>query len=578
MSASEHGAPQRKELLPFSPAPFSPASHEPLMAFGRTNSTHPLSPKGVSTEDRPGQPPFHTKSSGRRSQTGNCREATSIGRRTGAHVDDLDTGSLYFSTSRAAAAAGHLGTVSTGPAGRRRGPTGADQLGMIVEGDGVPLRMPSFAQMMRNRVMIYCAVALGVLVLISLVVTSGILNTNEGETRQQTKFVSHPMNQNQSTFAISESPLNTGTDAMFCDTHDLIQLYVNVSSVTPNNLGFNLHLLFYPCGKFAVKDVNQNRFNIRDDVNFTIGASVFPFFANTPMSSQDFSSKFVSGSPNSYPFDSYVSPTIAMSATQLQDGATSPVPIQVTIVGALQTFSISLPEVIDISPGGVGAAIEATVHVARSFTTKLFSVFVMATMWLLSLLTFFLSLTPWTRAYRVEAATLAIANTLLFALPSLRNSQAGIGSIGCTADVVSFFCRTTQLQRALTAKSKISLNLQTKPSRSHEVASDVIGKSSPGTDIPQAPSASGITPFPVRSAKATTFNSLQWTRSKEVPKDATTAGRRNTGAISSVGYALTEYDDDGAKPLIRESSSTDSTATSGRANGSGTSTPEIAKD
>jgi hypothetical protein len=60
-------------------------------------------------------------------------------------------------------------------------------------------------------------------------------------------------------------------------------------------------------------------------------------------------------------------------------------------------------------------------------------------MWALSLLTFFLSLTPWIRHYKIEPPTLAIANTLLFALPALRDSQPGIPLIGCTADVVSFF-------------------------------------------------------------------------------------------------------------------------------------------
>ncbi|KAJ1539518.1 hypothetical protein HK405_012821, partial [Cladochytrium tenue] len=287
----------------------------------------------------------------------------------------------------------------------------------------IRLGLPPLDKVLRNKSLIYSAAAVGIVVLVALVVLSGVLNTHEANSRQQTSYVSHPPDADQSNFAVSASPLSTAANASFCETHDLVLVYTNVSSVEPNSLSFNLHFLFYPCGKFAVEDTTHDRYNLKHDLNFTVGSTVFEFSSGMPMSSQDYSSTFTSGSPNSYPFDLYDTATIDISASYATDGngnssnsslAAAAVPLQVAVVGALQTFSISLPEIVDTSAAGDGTAVQAVIHVGRSTTTKLFSVFIMANMWLLSLLTFFLALTPWVRAYRVEAPTLAIANTLLW--------------------------------------------------------------------------------------------------------------------------------------------------------------------
>ncbi|KAJ3334264.1 hypothetical protein HDU76_003913 [Blyttiomyces sp. JEL0837] len=223
-------------------------------------------------------------------------------------------------------------------------------------------------------------------------------------------------------------------------------IFANVSSIDTIVGSFNLHFLFQPCGKFALKDDKQNRFNLGVPLNVTIDSVIYKFPSNTPMSSQDFTAKFSSGDPNSYPFEFYDSPTLEITASTLTPSTSpnssliyTPIPLQVSIVGALQTYTISLPSIYDHSLAMDGSLIDFQVRVGRSFTTKLFSLFVMFVMWGLSLLTFAVGLTPWIRRYRIEAPTLAIANTLLFALPALRNSQPGAPPIGATADVVSFF-------------------------------------------------------------------------------------------------------------------------------------------
>ncbi|KAI8833740.1 hypothetical protein BC829DRAFT_407601 [Chytridium lagenaria] len=106
---------------------------------------------------------------------------------------------------------------------------------------------------------------------------------------------------------------------------------------------------------------------------------------------------------------------------------------------ALQTYTITVPENIDISDTSDGSTIHLRVSVRRSGVTKLFSIFVMTVMWVLSLVTLGLALIPWLVWKKVEPPTISFGLGLLFALPAIRNAQPGVPPIGNTSDVVSFF-------------------------------------------------------------------------------------------------------------------------------------------
>nr|KAJ3400147.1 hypothetical protein HK105_004771 [Polyrhizophydium stewartii] len=75
---------------------------------------------------------------------------------------------------------------------------------------------------------------------------------------------------------------------------------------------------------------------------------------------------------------------------------------------------------------------------SRSWTTRLFSMMIVIIMWVLSLGVFVMAATLWLRGRKVEPPTIAVTGALLFALPSLRNSQPGAPIIGASIDVAGF--------------------------------------------------------------------------------------------------------------------------------------------
>ncbi|KAJ3118684.1 hypothetical protein HDU96_010014 [Phlyctochytrium bullatum] len=300
----------------------------------------------------------------------------------------------------------------------------------------------------RKRYKIIAATIACLLLFFTTVAVFGVLNSKEGNLRLQTAFTSKPAGKSASEFNRTANPLrdtaflDVRSPEYICNNFDLVQVFANVSAVDTTGGTMKLHFLFFPCGKFSAVDPVQSRANLAMNMNITIDSKVFIFSKDLPMSSQDLSTRFARGDPNNYPIETYVSylshqfqqmtalpqesTTFFLSGTYLDPDTSTllPVPLTLSIVGALQTFSIDIPEATDVSDGGRGTLVGVKVRVVRSFTTKAFSVFVMVVMWVLSVLTFCLAMSPWIRR---------------FALPAIRNSQPGVPAIGCTADVVSFF-------------------------------------------------------------------------------------------------------------------------------------------
>jgi hypothetical protein len=77
--------------------------------------------------------------------------------------------------------------------------------------------------------------------------------------------------------------------------------------------------------------------------------------------------------------------------------------------------------------------------ISRAPTQKFFSLFIILIMWIMSLGVFSMSLAHLWYSRKVEAPTIGVVTTMLFALPAVRNTQPGAPPIGCTSDVVGFF-------------------------------------------------------------------------------------------------------------------------------------------
>jgi hypothetical protein len=101
--------------------------------------------------------------------------------------------------------------------------------------------------------------------------------------------------------------------------------------------------------------------------------------------------------------------------------------------GSVQGFSFEFVPMEDRP-----SEVVAYVTCVRSATTKFFSLFIAACMWLLSISAFILASSVWFAGGKIEPPTIGLTAALLFALPAIRNTQPGVPSIGITIDVAGF--------------------------------------------------------------------------------------------------------------------------------------------
>ncbi len=89
------------------------------------------------------------------------------------------------------------------------------------------------------------------------------------------------------------------------------------------------------------------------------------------MSSAQISLSVATGDLNSYPFDTYHSGAFGISGQYMDhDGTMKPVSILFSLVGAIQTWSVQVPLLVDASPYKDGTRIIADIIINRSVTTK----------------------------------------------------------------------------------------------------------------------------------------------------------------------------------------------------------------
>ncbi|KNE65195.1 hypothetical protein AMAG_10847 [Allomyces macrogynus ATCC 38327] len=160
------------------------------------------------------------------------------------------------------------------------------------------------------------------------------------------------------------------------------------------------------------------------------------FGADERLGSVDAVITFQSGSTRHYPFDVH-STAVDVSAA-LIDSAQTPVPLRLTLNGAVPGFALDNFVLVADPDQGFGYLLLAF-DIARSGTTKGFSIFIVILSWCLSLIMGYLALQVARQKRAVEPPMLAPPCALLFALPSLRNVQPGVPGIGVTVDVVGFF-------------------------------------------------------------------------------------------------------------------------------------------
>jgi len=144
------------------------------------------------------------------------------------------------------------------------------------------------------------------------------------------------------------------------------------------------------------------------------------------------------GDVNRYPLDEFsIDYTISATTSPTNTSYGNPLPITAYVQGAIQGFKI---ETTFQGLSNDGSSLQVTFNVKRSPISKVLSFIIMTEMWCLSIAIFVAAMTVWFREKKVEMFLIGLTTSMLFALPTVRNSQPGIpATAGTTSDMVGFF-------------------------------------------------------------------------------------------------------------------------------------------
>jgi hypothetical protein len=153
------------------------------------------------------------------------------------------------------------------------------------------------------------------------------------------------------------------------------------------------------------------------------------------------------GDINRYPYDKYNASGV-FDATITNGTNITHLPIAMVAYGALQNWRFKMKLERNTRYGHV----EWTINIHRSVTIRLFSIFVVVLMWLISLTATAIAIQVVVRDREVAPPLMGVMVSLLFALPALRNVQPMVPPIGTLAEVIGLF-----FNMALIALSAVTL-------------------------------------------------------------------------------------------------------------------------
>ncbi|KAJ3105061.1 hypothetical protein HDU96_008722 [Phlyctochytrium bullatum] len=327
-----------------------------------------------------------------------------------------------------------------------------------------------------KRVQVLLIALAAVCMLVIVVSVVGVFNQREGKLKRSKDYDTYVEGKTTFPEATTDEDAEVSFDGTSFSSEDLnascryytyLLVKVGISNLDLVATTYKLKLDLFPCGDLLRVNGSSLR-TYRRPIKLIFGewershsglllmtwltrflslkdSKVFNFSSNSVVGSVEYGTTFDEGDVNSYPFDSFYARELFAEGTYvIPSGNTTveePLPIVMSFVTGLQTFTVTPNQVEDVTPNNtfLGHTVRLEFQVTRSITTIFFSTLVMVIMWILSLLAFFLCISLWIRGRKVEPPTIAFTIALLFALPGIRNTQPGSPPIGCTADVVSFF-------------------------------------------------------------------------------------------------------------------------------------------
>ncbi len=271
-----------------------------------------------------------------------------------------------------------------------------------------------------------------------------------------------------------------------------IDVDVKIVSVDPIKGDMVVRLEFEPHGALTSDEgVTINR-DLKFYVNSAVGKQEHDFPKGKRMNPFDLTLQMFDGEASDYPFDehhaeltlSFFAPistkaavskneetapkkegasaaeetvkkeegTASMEAVKKEEGTAAPepgkkeaeseatsdegnIPIGVDLFGSIHGLKIDAGKTADSTADYV----DIKMTVTRAVTAKFFSIFIMVSMWALTLGILFLTLYVALGKRKIELAMFSFMGALLFAFPALRNSQPGTPPIGTFSDFADFF-------------------------------------------------------------------------------------------------------------------------------------------
>jgi hypothetical protein len=207
-----------------------------------------------------------------------------------------------------------------------------------------------------------------------------------------------------------------------------ISITSNVTTLDRLSFTYKAHFSFLPVGNLVSSAKIARR--LRQNVSLSIDTETFQFYGGSIMKSQLVELIIHSGNPNSYPFDAY------NSKFYIETESETKVPLSMSMTNTLGNWNLD----IEILERAIDSSVlEIIILMRRTPAQRFFSIFIVLLMWAMSLGIFLMSLGHVWYSRRVEAPTIGVVTSMLFALPAVRNMQPGAPPIGCTIDVIGFF-------------------------------------------------------------------------------------------------------------------------------------------
>lgn len=240
-----------------------------------------------------------------------------------------------------------------------------------------------------------------------------------------------------------------------------IQVQGKIISIDPTKGDVAVRLEFLPTGNFAKEDGTLAR-TIKFDTLSSNGKQEITFEKGKRMSPTEVLLNMYDGSVTDYPFDTHKA-DLVFFFTVKPDKTDKPADKPKSAEGETEAnpetpqpveeeMETEVPFTLDFTPTMAGynfttvkskdsdeTYIDLEITMSRAPMIKVFSGFIMALMWCVSLAVLGLVFTVVVKKRKAEIAMFSFIATLLFAFVTVRNSQPFVPPVGTFSDYLSFF-------------------------------------------------------------------------------------------------------------------------------------------